>query len=225
MLTDLQTSIVDAKNMLNLYLVTYNLRPAAHLEILLGDGFLIPEKREKEIIRFITKTIEKQGIYCTHLRFLETYIHLDNAGYFSYAEQEIIYHLLVGTNKENLEKLLKAKSPIEDGLALGYPKEAVDAFDQVIEGERRDGGYMMRCLIDAVSAGKEIPEWFGYISHIPERFNIVTNDISETSKSMGESYMAFVKQNNPGLALRIQKSLADTTQWAISMAAKKKEIA
>ncbi|MFA5888297.1 MAG: hypothetical protein WC852_06335 [Candidatus Nanoarchaeia archaeon] len=225
MLTGLQASIVDAKNMLNLYLVAYNLRPAARLEILLGYKCLIPEKKEIGIVKSITETIEKGGISCTHQRFLETYIHLNNAGYFSYAEQEIIYHFLVGTNKENLEKLLNAKNPIEEGLALGYPKEAVDAFGQVIESERRDGGYMVRRLIDAVSAGMEIPEWFGYISHIPERFNIVTNDVSETSKALGEKYRAFVKQNNPELALRIQKSLADTRQWAVSMASKKNEIA
>ena len=35
------------------------------------------------------------------------------------------------------------------GLALGYPYEAVRAYNKVIDGKLRDGGYNLVCLAEA----------------------------------------------------------------------------
>jgi len=111
----------------------------------------------------------------------------------------------VGSNQPDLERLLLAKSNEDIGLALGFPKEAVESFQKVIDGEKRDGSYFTVSLARAKQAGLELPTWLAYICFVPENLDLVNGNISPSSKIIGEKYQAFVRANNPELAQRAEQ--------------------
>jgi len=111
----------------------------------------------------------------------------------------------VGSNSENLEKLVSAKGHQEIGFALGFPVEAVNSFQQIIDGERRDGQYLVVSLARTKKAGLKIPPWIAYLSYVPENLDFVNNRVSLTSKELGEKYRDFVKKTHPKLAERVEQ--------------------
>lgn len=116
---------------------------------------------------------------------------------------EVVYYC-IGKDARALRRLVVAKTDSEIGMALGYPKDAVESYNKVIDGEKRDGTYFNKSLGDAVKVGKDIPLWIAYISHVPKYFDVVNKNISKSSKKQGEKYQAYVRRVNPGLAEEIE---------------------
>lgn len=110
----------------------------------------------------------------------------------------------IGKNAGSLRKLVAAKTGYEKGFALGYPTDAVESYDKVIDGEKRDGTYFNRSLGNAVKAGVEIPLWIAYISHVPKYFDIVGKNISKSSERLGKRYQAHIRKINSELAAKIE---------------------
>lgn len=111
----------------------------------------------------------------------------------------------IGTNRENLDRLLNAQTDYEIGMALGYPEGDVEAYQQVIDGQIRDGTYFPRSLGIAVKLGKEIPLWLAYIFHAPKQLDIVGGYISPATEELGKEYQGFVRGNNLTLADRVEQ--------------------
>ena len=108
-----------------------------------------------------------------------------------------------------MERLLSAKSDREIGLALGFPNESVEAYQKVIDGERRDGSYVSVSLARAKQAGIELPTWLAYICFVPENLDLVNGNISPSSQILAEKYQNFVRKNNPDLARRVEQNFLD----------------
>ncbi len=126
--------------------------------------------------------------------------------------RDVDFH--IGKDEESLKRLTEAFSREDKyskkwhddvGLAFGYPKDATDAFSNVIDGVIRTGLYMSVCMAEAKKAGIELPTWLAYISHIPEQLDIVANDVSHSSMELGKKYQTFVREHNPVLAERVEE--------------------
>lgn len=178
---------------LNIYLVQHHLKPACFLDI------SSPEYRD-----CFENTMKKINLL---FNATEHSIELKQRG------REILdsppFMLSVkydlGNSKENLERLVNAKSDWEIGIALGYPAEAVKAYDRVINGILRNGGYNLACLAEAEKAGIETPSWLAYLSYVVEELDLVNGNISKSSEALGKKYQKYVRKHNSKLAERAEK--------------------
>ena len=112
---------------------------------------------------------------------------------------------LVATNEKYLHKLIFAKGDSEVGLALGYPREDVQSFSKVIDGERRIWSSVLVALDRAKKQDIKIPSWLAYISFIPKTLDLVNNKISESAMKIGKLYQDYVRANNPLLGERVEE--------------------
>jgi hypothetical protein len=112
----------------------------------------------------------------------------------------------IAKDQESLEKLVNAKTDEETGIALGYPIEAVKTYQKTINGEKRDGSYVVKAIEKGVNAGKEIPLWLGYIYgfFVPEEIDVVNNRYSPYYSETGKRYQEHVRKNDPDLANRVE---------------------
>jgi hypothetical protein len=115
-----------------------------------------------------------------------------------------LYHVQAAKDKEHLDKLITARTDKDIGLALGFPKEAIAAYNEVVAGERRDGQYAEVSLAKAKQAGLQLPTWLAYINHVPEKLDLMNSDVSETSRALGNKYQTFVRSTND-LARRVEE--------------------
>lgn len=130
------------------------------------------------------------------------------------------YNFKVGSTRCCLALLTLSRGNIETGIALGYPQEAIDSYQKVIDGVRRDTGYLHFWLSLARQAEVDIPTWLAYISFIPERLDLDGGDVSQTSRELGELYQAFVRRENPSLAGRVEADFQERirslpTAWRV----------
>lgn len=186
---------------LNLYLVANGFKPATTIVVKHFYGY--EPGAESEIVLQYRDTFDRMGL--KYEERLDEFVITDNG-------KEIKSATLgfdVGKCQENLDALRNAKTSEEVGLAYGYPKEAAEAFQKVIDGEPRDGQYFQISLAKAKEAGIDIPSWLAYISHVPEQLNLVGGDVSVSSKELGERYQSFVRTHNPTLAERVEKTFMD----------------
>lgn len=114
---------------------------------------------------------------------------------------------LLEARRDGASQEIQAKLDEWVGLAYGYPKEAAWAFRKVIDGEKRDGGYLMGSMVEARDANVKIPTWMAYISHIPEQLDFVNGRVSPSSEALGEKYQSFVRKYAPELARRLDESI------------------
>ncbi len=212
-MTKLTIDIIDE---LNLYLVVCGLKPASLVTLdplNFDEGYDIrrkenmsyneePDMRLKpEHINQFRKFLEDLGVPY-HQNGTENWQTYNESGKPIQAES-ILFQ--VGKDKSSLERLLNAKNDGEIGLVLGFPVEAVKAYGKMIDGEIRDGQYAQISLAKAKQAGLELPTWLAYINHIPEDLDLVGGNVSETSQALGKKYQAFVRENNPELAKRVEQ--------------------
>jgi hypothetical protein len=113
----------------------------------------------------------------------------------------------VSSTQDDLEGLLSAKSDREIGLALGFPIESVEAYQKIIDGERRNGSYVSVSLAKAKQAGLELPTWLAYISFVPKNLDLINENVS--IQRFAEKYQNFVRRNNPNLAKRVEQEFLD----------------
>jgi len=216
--------ILGVDDELNLYLVANGLKPAAMLTIDPRNPRLEPfvEKSERKIlwvrnskirlkegiIENIKELLDKTGI--NYEGFLEestsrTYKNFCCLPVPVARERSLQYQISAGRDRKSLDRLLEAQTSEERGIVLGYPKEAIEAYKKVIDGERRDGSYIPVSLAKAKQAGLELPTWLAYICFVPENLDLVNGNVSESSKALAEKYQNFVRENNPELAERVEK--------------------
>ncbi len=209
---------VDIQDELNIYLVANGLKPATliTLDALHFDRDYNIKKDKGFIFIYEEADIKlKQEDVKQFREFLDrlnvTYYQKKNENWQSYnvngrpinVERILFY---VGRDSCSLERLLNAKNDDEMGLALGYPLEDVKAYGKEIDGEKRDGQYVQVCLAKAKRNGLKLPTWLAYISHVPKDLDLINGKVSETSKALGEKYQAFVRDNNPKLAKRVEQN-------------------
>lgn len=130
---------------------------------------------------------------------------------------KVIGHIFwVGSNHQNLERLLKARSQkdiIDFGLALGYPFDAVYEF-QFRKSSNKEP--FIVSLIKAKRRGIELSSWLAYLTHIPA--GDIVNGISSFSQEQANQYQAFVRKCNPQLAELVEKDFEARTsavRWEI----------
>ena len=116
----------------------------------------------------------------------------------------------IAKTEQNLQLLVNAKNDYDIGIALGYPEEAVKNYLKVINGERRDGTYSQVSIAKAKQASIPISILLAYISYVPEQLDIVNNDISQTTKKLGETYQNYTTKNHPGLARIVEVEFKNT---------------
>lgn len=85
------------------------------------------------------------------------------------------------------------------GTALGYPRAAIDAlypplFSKCIKMQEST---VVGLLVAARRAGYKIPEWYGYISHVPSKMDIIAGNVCEESRELGENYRDAIYANDP----------------------------
>lgn len=213
--------ILSLEDELDFYLVSVGLKPASLIgvnPIPSNNGYITDEGIDEEtgvksvtyrikdkVRKFILNVLECDNIeYCTW----------ENETDSKYSEESDKLYLInkyihqqanVATNTENLERLCNATEAIEIGLALGYPDDAVNAFNQVIDGERRNGQYWQISKAKAKQAGLEIPIWLAYISFVPANLDILNGNISGSAEKIGTRYQSYLRENNPDLAKRVEE--------------------
>mgnify|MGYP006411790707 FL=1 len=111
----------------------------------------------------------------------------------------------IGMDKFCLDSLVNAKTHSEKGLALGYPLDDVAAFQDQINKPIMAARFY-RELQYAGEVGIERPTWLAYLSHMPNRFNLLEDDVSGKFRNLGMMYRQFVCENNPLLAIRVEKN-------------------
>ncbi len=192
----------DPFNELELYLVLNGLKPAARFEL---DVIACKEKEKIEKAKLArddkVKSL-KLGLDELSLPYSvtnEVKDYMDSIG--AYYNLISVY---IASNRKNLEMLVNANNDEEEGIALGYPAEAVKAFGNTINGEERNGTYLVNSMQNAENAGISIPSWLAYISFVPEQLDLVSGKISKSSETLGNKYQEFVRANNPELAKRVE---------------------
>ena len=208
---------IDLTDELNLYLVANGLKPATiivldslnfndehsvrregnYLEVYEeADIKLRPEHMEQ-----VKEFLGRLGVV-SHQKATDTYEVRNTKGDMISVER---ISFVVGKDQVSLERLLHAENDEEIGLALGFPSEAVKAYKKIIDGEMRGGSYAVVCQAKAKKAGMQLPTWLAYINHAPEQLDLIGDKVSETSRSLGERYQAFVRANNSDLAKRVEQ--------------------
>ncbi len=206
---------------LSLYLVVNGLKPAAMIgldpidqrigqepelteEPELGVPMYLYRARPDAIAEF-EEILGNNGIASEHWTESNDQTGYDSDGRVNKVWRKMLQEACIGSDQVALERLLTAESHEEIGLALGFPIEAVRAFNQIIDGVYRDGKYAQVQKAKAVQAGLELPAWLAYISFVPDQLDIVTGDTSQSSREVGEKYCSFVREHNPDLAKRVEE--------------------
>lgn len=203
--------VISPDDKLDIYLVSNRLKPASLVSIWQKDpkeALILNGEKEEEPLGIFNLLFQNGCLaYDREARSL-----LHNMAELQYrvnpANNASNCHLYVADCSDNLARLIQAEEIDRDeqwGIAFGYPLEAVQAYDKIINRERRNATYMDVCLAKAKQAGMKLPLWLAYLSFIPEQMDIVGNNVSAPSKALGEKYQAFVRKNNPQLAEEVEK--------------------
>lgn len=108
---------------------------------------------------------------------------------------------LIGSNSENLEKLVKAEGSFDAGLALGYPLDAVEYNCNLPRGYEPEKVKLAKARDTEI----KVPSWMAYLSFIMGDFDLAQKRFPETGKELGIRYQRFTRENYPRLAKRIEK--------------------
>lgn len=89
------------------------------------------------------------------------------------------------------------------GLLLGYPRDAVDMYVQEL-GKPRHGVFQQDIML-GVHAGRPIPTFVAYLSHVPASFDFAASGtIAESSTELGLKYQTHIRSFWPRLARRVE---------------------
>ena len=210
---------------LDLYLVENGLKPAALITLdtaQFDEGFGISrvgDKREiitDDDLELSDSTITQFDNYLTRRGFVYQTLGRGSKPITNERGKKLsadYSHLAVARNQEDLEKLVLAYNNINQdeasvGDALGFPRDATEAFNKEIDGEKRNGDYCTISLAKAIQAGIKLPTWLAYMGHVPGQLDLVNDDVSASSREQSERYQAFVREHNPDLARRVEEHFA-----------------
>jgi hypothetical protein len=216
-----EPSYLESKEELNVYLVSRDLKPAATIEMRPAIPMYRPFAEEEfdydlqdnvmvlspDFLRAFDSDLVRRKIQYCHRNEDQLFSHNMHDDDDNFVENILMkgVSFFIGSTAENLSRLREAQSDLETGLALGYPLEAVQAYNTRQKGGQRDAHFFM-ALVKARLAQIQIPDWLAYISHAPEQLDLVSGDVSPSSKALGERYMDHVRRHNPTLATKVESN-------------------
>jgi hypothetical protein len=205
------------KDYMNLILVVNGLKPATEMGFVKCYGHkcgtprpisIADERKEyapqkqKRLLEYKDTINKFPLIYTTE--FSEGLYDCDRLGCNDVFFNECV-QVYIAKDRLSLDRLLNAKTHREKGEAYGFPKEAIDAF---ANPGRKGFGFaseMYMNIEQAIDADVPIPSWLAYLSYVPEKTDFVNNDVSESSRILGEKYQSFMRQNHPDIALKVEE--------------------
>ena len=210
------------KNYLNTYLVANNMKPATEIGFTRSYGHTHSTLAIRSIdeIQAEYAPIKARRI-AEHTALLDKFSLVyskDNAirvipcDYTACKDKHIVdsTKFFVAKEKFALDRLMNAKSDREQGIAFGFPIEDIEAFENWNSSRHVNAAEMYRNIEDATDRNISIPSWLAYLSHVPSKIDIVSENISESSKKQGVLFRDFVRKNNPSLAVLVEKDFSDT---------------
>jgi len=214
---------MHVQDKLNLFLTAEGMKPASIIEYwpygklhVYSEPFSTGAKKLFEDLENERCTIPDYEDYGARLRNIHDYFR--EQGIF-FEKADLLTHDIpfpyyyISGYKQGLERVIEAHTKLrqglaanrELGLALGYPEEAASAFAKKVDGVKICGSYFNVNLAMAKQKGIEITAWLAYISFIPEKIDLVNNNVSESSKRLGEQYMHYVRSRKPILAEDVER--------------------
>ncbi len=187
------TERLDSLNMhyldrLSIHLVAANIKPSS----------LILLKRNYEQVQNIIDGLKIQGFHVVSLD-------RSDCNFFE---------LIAASNSFRCESL-KAAIHINDkhniGMLLGYPENAILSFINKLPGRIYSYQQMSNACIDGLNKGKNIPNFFAYLLHVPETL-IVTEDfitVDSQSEAISKRYMEYVRSADPNLSSETERKFID----------------
>ena len=104
--------------------------------------------------------------------------------------------LYMSRSRDDMDAIMMAKSDREQGIAYGYPIEAVEGF--INNGNGHYAHTRMMEEMEMIRSGKRLPSWLAYLSFVPETIN------SKSSEKIGRLYQDYTRKNNPHLAFMVE---------------------
>lgn len=177
------------------YLTKSGLKPATSLSYSFcppetdhGLGVSSTIKVLKSVNRMLSKMID--GLYVSYsLDTRRKHGHADGRRHKS-----ANVSLYMSRSRDSMDAIMMAKSDREQGIAYGYPIEAVDGFIS-------NGHYAYTRMMEemeVIRSGKRLPSWLAYLSFVPETVN------SKSSEKIGRLYQDYTRKNNPYLAFFVE---------------------
>lgn len=118
---------------------------------------------------------------------IDSYLKTASVDHYAITQQSDTLTVYCGAGASSLHRLIRASKQASDkemGEALGYPKSAVDAYCREVNPRRANPDFFDE-LIAARNADLKIPEWIGYISHLPSICDLVTGRVCAESETLG----------------------------------------
>ncbi|MFP4568126.1 MAG: hypothetical protein ACLFN8_04225 [Candidatus Woesearchaeota archaeon] len=212
---------LEVKERLNLELVKARLKPASLISFggaifpfaydAVFEGVYVKDlKIQNEQVKLLPEIISQFESELTEfgVHHQENFSNSQTTYLFTSPPKPVFLELkiyAIAHSTEKLNNLLNAKSHEEKGLALGFPKEDVESYHKIINGQERDGIYLCKSLGEAIKANVQVPSWLAYISFIPQHLDIVNGNISVQSEELGKKYQAHIRKNNKTLAEEVEQ--------------------
>lgn len=213
---------LNIKDKLHIELVKSGLKPASYIDF---GGVYFPSAYDVDFegvyIRDLKGNVDSASLLPHIIKQFEAELKSVSVVFHPISDAEMITYFIgakpskpislktkvyaIAFSPENIDKIIEARTDCEIGLALGYPREDVKAYHQVIDRQRRDGTYFCRSLGNAIQAGVEVPQWLAYISDIPKELDLVKSQISPQIKELGNKYQNYIRKTNEPLAESVEQ--------------------
>jgi hypothetical protein len=195
------TERLDSLNMhyldkLSIHLVAADIKPSS----------LILLKRDYEHAQIIMDGLKMQGFYITTLdrsscNFFELIVTADNS------------------KCERLNAAILANDKYNIGIMLGYPENAILSFTNKLPGRIHSYQQMLNiCVFNGLNKGKNMPNFFAYLLHIPENI-IIDKDVitvDSQSEALSKKYMKYIRSVDPNLSNETERKFIDELYNGIS---------
>ena len=175
---------LDSLNMhyldkLSIHLVAADIKPSSLLLL----------RRNYEHVQSIIDGLKTQGLYTAA-------VDRSDCSFFE---------LIVASNSskcESLKTTIQANDKYNIGLMLGYPENTILSFVNKSPGRIYSYQQMSNLCIDGLSKGKNIPKFFAYLLHVPEKV-IINGDfitVDSQSEALSKKYMEYIRSVDPNLS-------------------------
>lgn len=167
------------KDRLNTLLVGHSERPATFFR--LGAN-----TKSADAVRYTTECIE-------------SYLKDVSVTHYALRADHDAFTVYCGADESSLNRLIQATGQPNDrgiGEALGYPDSAIDAYCRANNPRRANPDFFGE-LFKANNEGIKIPQWVGYISHLPSICDLVSGQICEESAKLGAHYREVASTIDP----------------------------
>ena len=121
------------------------------------------------------------------------------------------FELMVASNSYKCESL---KTAIQDndkyniGFLLGYPENTILSFVDKLPGKICSYQQMSNLCIDGLNQGKNIPKFFAYLLHVPEKviLNVDFITVDSQSETVSKRYMEYIRSVDSNLSSETERN-------------------